>query len=169
MKKRWMLTIAIVMMMVGVSQAANNYQYRRAPTLDIVTLVHGAAATFNIPSAWLAAIMEVESSYKVRAVSPAGALGLMQLMPQTAKRYNLQRPFDPVANVYAGAKHLRDLLDEFNGDLVKATAAYNAGSGAVRKYNGIPPYWETMQYVPKVLATAKYFTQLEKKFFASRS
>jgi soluble lytic murein transglycosylase-like protein len=168
-KKRCFLTIAIVMGMVGVSQAANNYQYRRAPTLDIVTLVRGAASTFNIPSAWLAAIMEVESSYKVRAVSPAGALGLMQLMPQTAKRYNLQRPFDPVANVYAGAKHLRDLLDEFNGDFVRATAAYNAGSGAVKKYNGIPPYWETMQYVPKVLSTAKYFTVLEKKHFKNNS
>lgn len=167
--KRWLLTIAIVMGMVGVSQAANTYQYRRAPTLDIVTLVRGAASTFNIPSAWLAAVMEVESSYKVRAVSPAGAQGLMQLMPQTARRYNLQRPFDPVANVYAGAKHLRDLLDEFKGDFVLATAAYNAGSGAVKKYNGIPPYWETMHYVPKVLSAAKYFTQLEKKFFASRS
>lgn len=113
--------------------------------------------------------MEVESSYKVRAVSPAGAQGLMQLMPQTAKRYNLQRPFDPVANVYTGAKHLRDLLDEFDGNYTLATAAYNAGSGAVRKYKGIPPYWETMQYVPKVLSAARYFTTLEKKFFASRS
>lgn len=131
--------------------------------------MRGAAATYGIPSAWLAAVMEVESSYKVRAVSPAGALGLMQLMPKTAARYELQRPFDPVANVYTGAKHLRDLLDEFHGDFTLATAAYNAGSGAVRKYNGIPPYWETMQYVPKVLSAAKYFTQLEKKFFASRS
>lgn len=113
--------------------------------------------------------MEVESSYKVRAVSPAGAQGLMQLMPQTAKRYNLQRPFDPVANVYTGAKHLRDLLDEFDGNYTLATAAYNAGSGAVRKYRGIPPYWETMQYVPKVLSAARYFTTLEKKHFKNNS
>lgn len=155
--------------MVSLSQAANNYQYRRAPAQDIVTLVRGAAATYGIPSAWLAAVMEVESAYKVRAVSPAGALGLMQLMPQTAKRYNLQRPFDPVANVYAGAKHLRDLLDEFNGNFSLATAAYNAGAGAVRKYNGIPPYWETMQYVPKVLSATQYFTKLEKKFFKIQS
>lgn len=131
--------------------------------------MRGAAATYGIPSAWLAAVMEVESAYKVRAVSPCGAQGLMQLMPQTAKRYDLQRPFDPVANVYAGAKHLRDLLDEFHGNFSLATAAYNAGSGAVRKYNGIPPYWETMQYVPKVLSAAKYFNTLEKKYFASRS
>lgn len=169
MKKRWILTIGLVAMMVGVSQAANDYQYRHRPVLDVVSLVQGAAATYNIPSAWLAAVMEVESSYKVRAVSPAGAMGLMQLMPQTAKRYDLQRPFDPVANVYAGAKHLRDLLDEFNGNFAHATAAYNAGSGAVRKYNGVPPYSETMNYVPKVLSTARYFTKLEKKQLARRS
>lgn len=131
--------------------------------------MRGAAATYNIPSAWLAAVMEVESSYKVRAVSPAGALGLMQLMPKTAERYNLQRPFDPVANVYAGAKHLRDLLDEFDGNYTLATAAYNAGSGAVRKYKGIPPYWETMQYVPKVLSAASYFSKLEKRYFKNNS
>ncbi|PIR20752.1 MAG: hypothetical protein COV45_04140 [Deltaproteobacteria bacterium CG11_big_fil_rev_8_21_14_0_20_47_16] len=162
--KKWIIIIVAAVMLATVSQAANDYACRQLPYQDIVSLVQGAAATYKIPSAYLAAIMEVESAYKVRAVSPAGALGLMQLMPQTARRYELQRPFDPVANVYAGAKHLRDLLDEFKGNYVLATAAYNAGSGAVHKYNGIPPYWETVQYVPKVLSRAVQFSKLEKKY-----
>jgi soluble lytic murein transglycosylase-like protein len=162
--KNWIPWIVAVVVFSTGTPVANHYACRRAPALDIVTLVQGAAATYKIPSAWLAAVMEVESAYKPRAVSPAGAMGLMQLMPQTARRYHLQRPFDPVANVYAGAKHLRDLLDEFKGNYVLATAAYNAGAGAVHRFRGIPPYWETVQYVPKVLATARHFNKLEKKF-----
>lgn len=161
--------VSLAILFSAVPLTANTYHYRRLPHLDIVTLVQGAAATYKIPSAWLAAVMEVESAYKAHAVSPAGAMGLMQLMPKTAARYELQRPFDPVANVYAGAKHLRDLLDDFKGNYTLATAAYNAGAGAVKKYNGIPPYWETIHYVPKVLATANHFSQLEKKHSASRN
>ena len=96
------------------------------------------------------AVAWVESGFDPRAVSRKGALGLMQLMPVTAERYGVDDPFDPYENLRAGARHLRDLLDEFSGDVTLALAAYNAGSGAVRRHQGIPAYQETREYVRKV-------------------
>jgi len=96
------------------------------------------------------AVAMVESGFDPRAVSPKGAMGLMQLMPATAARYDVQDPLDPYESLRAGSRHLRDLLDGFDGNLTLALAAYNAGAGAVRRYGGVPAYRETRDYVRKV-------------------
>nr|WP_246843836.1 lytic transglycosylase domain-containing protein [Leptospira biflexa] len=95
------------------------------------------------------AMVKAESGFKPKAVSPKGAMGLMQLMPETADSLGVKDPFDPEENVAGGVKFLKGLLKEFK-DPEKAIAAYNAGPGAVKRYNGIPPYEETKQYVSKV-------------------
>jgi soluble lytic murein transglycosylase-like protein len=98
------------------------------------------------------ALIQVESNYKPRARSNKGAMGLMQLMPSTLRVYNVRNPFDPRANIEAGVKHLRSLIDRFGIEL--ALAAYNAGEGAVAKFNDVPPYRETRNYVSRILSIA---------------
>ena len=116
---------------------------------DIIAKV---AKEQNVEPALLHAVVLAESAYNPRAKSPKGATGLMQLMPGTAKRYGVTDLLNPLKNVTAGAKYLRDLLAMFGNDMRLAVAAYNAGEGAVmRNGNAIPPYAETQAYVPKVL------------------
>jgi Transglycosylase SLT domain len=102
----------------------------------------------------VSALIRVESGYRPRARSRKGAMGLMQLMPSTARAYNVGNPFDPRANIEAGIKHLRSLMDRFDGSLERSLAAYNAGVGAVERFNGIPPYRETRNYVSRILSLA---------------
>lgn len=97
------------------------------------------------------AVIAVESCYNIRAVSPKGAQGLMQLIPATAERFGVSDAFDANQNIHAGTRYLSWLLKRYDGDLHKAIAAYNAGEGAVDKYKGIPPYRETQHYVRRVL------------------
>jgi soluble lytic murein transglycosylase-like protein len=92
-------------------------------------------------------VIRAESNYNAKAVSPKGAQGLMQLIPATARRFGVSNTFDPKENIQGGVRYLRFLLDYYQGDYPKAIAAYNAGEGAVDKYNGIPPYLETQNYV----------------------
>lgn len=114
--------------------------------------VKAAAKATKLDPALIHAVISAESGYNPSARSRAGAVGLMQLMPQTAARYSVTNRFDPAQNIHGGAHYLRDLLHMFNNDLRLALAAYNAGEGAVARYgNRIPPYRETMLYVPKVL------------------
>ncbi len=102
------------------------------------------------------AVIKVESNYRVDAVSPKGAMGLMQLMPATARQYGLENPFDPAQNLNAGLRHLRSLLDRYGrGRESLALAAYNAGEGAVSRYQGIPPYKETQNYVQRILSLTR--------------
>jgi soluble lytic murein transglycosylase-like protein len=116
-------------------------------------IVDTAAHTYGLDSALLHAVISVESHYNSQALSRKGAAGLMQLMPNTAKRYGVADAFDPVQNINGGARYLRDLLKLFNSDVSLALAAYNAGENAVVRYgNRIPPIRETMDYVPKVLS-----------------
>ena len=115
-------------------------------------LVQDAARAYAVEPALLHAVIAVESRYNPRAVSKKGAAGLMQLMPDTAKRYGVADIFDPAQNIRAGARYLRDLMKMFNNDLKLTLAAYNAGEDAVARHGGIPPYQETVAYVPKVLA-----------------
>jgi hypothetical protein len=99
------------------------------------------------------ALIQVESNYRPKAKSIKGAMGLMQLMPATAREYRVRNPYDPTANIGAGVKHLKSLIDRM-GAVELALAAYNAGEGAVKKFNGIPPYRETRNYVSRILAIA---------------
>ncbi len=114
-------------------------------------LIEEVAKKNRLDPKLLHAVIRAESAYDPKALSPKGAIGLMQLMPATAKRYGIDDPHDPIDNVEAGARYLRDLLKLF-GDVKLAVAAYNAGEKAVQKYgNRIPPYKETRQYVSKVM------------------
>ncbi len=99
------------------------------------------------------ALIQVESNYKPRARSRKGAMGLMQLMPSTARSYKVRNPFDPRANIEAGIKHLKSLIDRWGVEL--GLAAYNAGEGAVTRFNGIPPYRETRNYVSRILSLSR--------------
>jgi len=118
--------------------------------------VKSAADKHLVEEALLHAVIEVESGYNAVAVSKKGALGLMQLMPGTAKQYGVTNPLDPAQNLHAGARHLRYLLDKFAGNKELALAAYNAGQGAVIAHGyKIPPYLETERYVPAVLQSYK--------------
>ena len=114
------------------------------PFIDRVAREHGLAPEL------IKAVALVESGFDTHAVSPKGAQGLMQLMPATARQYGVSDAFDPLQNLRAGTIHLRKLLAEFDGDLTLALAAYNAGSGAVRRHGGVPAYRETQEYVRKV-------------------
>lgn len=115
--------------------------------------IAAAATKYNLDPKLLHAMIYAESAYNPKAVSSAGAVGMMQLMPATAKRYGVTNRRDPSQNIDGGAHYMKDLLKMFNSNLKLAVAAYNAGEGAVKKYkNTIPPYPETRNYVKKVLA-----------------
>jgi len=114
-----------------------------------------SAKKYSIDSNLIRAVIAVESCYNSKAVSPAGAQGLMQLIPATAERFGVSDSFDVQQNINAGTKYLRFLVDRFNGDLEKVTAGYNAGEGRVDRYKGIPPFKETQKYVKNVLRIYK--------------
>lgn len=116
-------------------------------------LIASAAEAHGVDPVLVQALIQVESNYRPRARSSKGAMGLMQIMPATAREYKVRNAYDPKANIEAGIKKLKGLLDKFQVvDL--ALAAYNAGEGAVQKFNGMPPYRETQNYVSRILAIA---------------
>lgn len=127
---------------------------RNIPVANIRDMIKKAAKENNLRPELLEAVVQVESGYNPDAVSSKGASGLMQLMPATAHALGVSDPFDPEQNLMGGAKYLRQQLDRFNGDEKKALAAYNAGPGAVLRFNGVPPYPETQNYVKKVISFA---------------
>jgi len=116
-------------------------------------LISSMAEAHGVDPLLVRALIQVESNYNPRARSSKGAMGLMQLMPQTAREYNVRNPYDPKSNVEAGIKKLKSLIDRL-GVLELALAAYNAGEGAVAKFKGIPPYSETRSYVSRIIALA---------------
>lgn len=114
--------------------------------------VQAAAREHGVDAALIHAVISAESGYNPLARSPKGARGLMQLIPETAERYGVKNPLDPRQNIDGGTRYLKDLIGMFGNDLRLAIAAYNAGEGAVIRYGNVPPYQETLAYVPKVLA-----------------
>jgi len=124
----------------------------RLTASSIDGLIEAFAAEHSIDSALIRAVIRAESNFNHRAVSRKGAQGLMQLMPATIWRLSVGDAFDPHENIGAGVRYLRQLLDQFQGDLTLALAAYNAGENAVLRYRGVPPYQETREYVRKVLS-----------------
>lgn len=115
-------------------------------------IIASLSAAHGVDPMLVRALIQVESGYRPRARSSKGAMGLMQLMPSTARVYKVRHPFEPKANIEGGVRHLKQLIDRFGVEL--ALAAYNAGEGAVRKFNGIPPYRETRNYVSRILSLA---------------
>ena len=113
--------------------------------------IQRASGRYNIDPDLIRAVIKAESDFKVSARSNKGAMGLMQLMPDTARLHNISDAYNPSENVEGGARHLRMLLDRYQGDLELSLAAYNAGSAAVEKHRGIPPFPETKEYVRRVL------------------
>jgi hypothetical protein len=118
-----------------------------------------AAKSTGVDDAWLRAIAHAESGFDANALSPKGAQGVMQLMPEVAKEYGVKDPYAPAESINAGARHLKALLKRYKNDLVLVAAAYNAGIGAVTRYKGVPPYAETQAYVEKVQALHQRYRQ----------
>lgn len=136
----------------GRSSAGNGWIYDYA---DRYSRAH------NLPPALVKAILKAESNGHRLAVSNKGAMGVMQLMPFTSKRFKVADPFDPIQNIEGGILYIKELLTLFKGDLVHTVAAYNAGPGAVRKYGGVPPYNETRGYVKRVMSLYRQYALSE--------
>jgi soluble lytic murein transglycosylase-like protein len=118
---------------------------------DLNEVVRTASGTYHLDPDLVTSVIRAESGFNARALSPKGAQGLMQLMPKTASNLGVQNAFDPKANVEGGTRYLRELLERYNFDLIKALAAYNAGPQRVEQYGGVPPYYETKAYVARVV------------------
>jgi len=119
------------------------------PVVPYGEIIDRVASEQQVPAGLVRAVIQVESNYQERARSRKGAMGLMQLMPETARQYAVTDPYEPRSNIEGGIRHLKSLLDRF--ELPLALAAYNAGEAAVRRFGGIPPYPETREYVARVL------------------
>ena len=121
------------------------------PVADLNQVVNDASDRYRLDPDLVTSVIKAESAFNARAVSPKGAQGLMQLMPGTASQLGVPNAFDPQANVEGGTKYLRELLERYNFDLVKALAAYNAGPEKVERFGGVPPYYETRAYVARIV------------------
>jgi soluble lytic murein transglycosylase-like protein len=129
-------------------------------------MVKRVSQNHGVPEDLIHSVIRAESNYDKFAISDAGAMGLMQLMPATAVQYGVGNVFDPAQNIEGGTKYLKDLIRLYQGETVRVLAAYNAGQEAVRKYNGVPPYKETRDYIARILASYKGTgTKIRKKLY----
>ena len=140
--------IFLLLVLVGVNASA---QQQAEVRQYAVRCVEHYAQVYEVPVELVESVIDVESNWNPSAVSPKGAVGLMQLMPGTATQLGVPNAFDPQANVEGGTKYLRELLERYNFDLVKALAAYNAGPQRVEQFGGVPPYYETRAYVARIV------------------
>jgi hypothetical protein len=125
--------------------------FPRASAIDLNEAVNSASGRYRLDPDLVNSVIKAESGFNVRALSPKGAQGLMQLMPGTASQLGVPNAFDPQANIDGGTRYLRELLERYNFDLVKALAAYNAGPQRVEQFGGVPPYYETRRYVARIV------------------
>jgi len=140
----------------SLAQEKSNTDATTSSPRSFVEIIKEASEKYGIGEDIISAVIKQESSFNTQAVSHCGAQGLMQLMPGTARSLGVTDPFDAEQNIMAGTHYLKQKLDEFGGNMALALAAYNAGSGSVRKYAGIPPYKETQNYVNKIMKSIDY-------------
>ena len=135
------------------SKIPNNLNItKRASKSEIISIINEVSNKYNVDPKLIEALVKQESGFNPNAKSKAGALGLMQLMPSTAKGLGVTDPMDVRQNIEGGVKYVKSMLDRFNGNVILALAAYNAGPNAVKRYDGVPPYKETQNYVRSILA-----------------
>jgi soluble lytic murein transglycosylase-like protein len=143
---------AVVAAAAAPAEASRQPEQAHARSGDLRELVHRLSAEEGLDPKLVDSVVRVESGYNPSAVSHKGALGLMQLMPDTARRLDVDDPFDPEQNVRGGVRELDRLIERYSGNLQLALAAYNAGEGAVERHRGIPPFEETRDYVARVMS-----------------
>lgn len=145
-KRRWLFCAIFLCIVIEASGAGKEGLKQKYDPI-----IRNYALKYSVPAELVHSIIQAESNYDSQAVSPKGAVGLMQLMPETAVQYGVADRFDPEDNIRGGIRFLKDLCRLFNNNTKMVLAAYNAGQEALKKYNGIPPYQETIDYIKKVM------------------